>query len=214
VLETARDIGDRKRWEDRQDMLLNELKHRVKNILAVVQAVAGQTANETGAGKEFLTTFRGRVAALAGAQDLLAQSEWHGADLEQLVRAELKPYESKRADRVSARGESVMLAPGIATPLGLVIHELAVNAAKYGSLSVTQGDVGVSWTMQESGGKRLLTLIWRERNGPEVGKPAPKGGGGALIDRALPDAKITRELDPEGVVCTIRLPLPTGGERH
>ena len=81
VLETGRDIGDRKGWEDRQEMLLNELKHRVKNILAVVQAVAGQTANETGAGKEFLTTFRGRVAALASAQDLLAQSEWHGADL-------------------------------------------------------------------------------------------------------------------------------------
>jgi two-component system, chemotaxis family, CheB/CheR fusion protein len=214
VLETGRDIGDRKGWEDRQEMLLNELKHRVKNILAVVQAVAGQTANETGAGKEFLTTFRGRVAALASAQDLLAQSEWHGADLEELVRAELKPYESKRAERVSAGGEPVTLAPGIATPLGLIIHELAVNAAKYGSLSVTQGNVAVGWTVQEDRGKRLLTLTWRERNGPKVGKAAPKGGGGVLIERALPDAKITRELNPEGVVCTIRLPLAAGDERR
>jgi two-component system, chemotaxis family, CheB/CheR fusion protein len=82
-----------------------------------------------------------------------------------------------------------------------------VNAAKHGSLSVPQGNVAVRWTVQETGGKRLLTLIWRERNGPKVGKATSKGSGGALIDRALPDAKITRDLDPDGVVCIIELPL-------
>jgi len=208
VLETGRDIGERKRWEERQDILLKELTHRVKNILAVVQAVAGQTANETGAGKEFIVAFRGRVAALATAQDLLAQSEWHGADLEALVRGELKPYESKRAERVSVAGESVTLPAGLATPFGLVIHELAVNAAKFGSLSVTEGNVAVSWDLKENSGKRVLTLTWREQNGPKVGKDAPKGSGGVLIDRALPGAKIKRDSAPDGVVCTIELPLP------
>jgi len=210
VLETGRDLSERKRWEERQDMLLKEVTHRVKNILAVVQAVAGQTAKETGAGKDFITAFRGRVAALANAQDLLAQSQWHGADLEALVQTELKPYESKRADRISVKGDAVRLPAGIATPLGLVVHELAVNAAKYGALSVTEGNVAVSWTLNGTGGERLLTLTWREEKGPKVGKDGQKGGGGLLIDRALPGAKIKRDLEPDGVICTIEMPMPAG----
>jgi len=86
-----------------------------------------------------------------------------------------------------------------------------VNAAKNGSLSVTEGNVAVSWQLKENSGKRVLTLTWREQNGPQVGKDAPKGSGCLLIDRALPGAKIKRDLDPGGVVCTIELPLPADG---
>ena len=94
------------------------------------------------------------------------------------------------------------------TPLLYVLRDhLELNAAKYGSLSVPEGDVAVSWTLKDAGGKRVLTLTWRERNGPKVSKEAPKGGGATLIDRALPDAKIKRDLDPEGMVCTIVLPI-------
>jgi two-component system CheB/CheR fusion protein len=212
VVITFVDVGERKQWEERQEMLLGELKHRVKNIITVVQAVASQTAREA-AGRDFIDLITGRLAALASAHDLLVQSEWKGADLEALVRSELKPYESKRAERIRISGAPVLLPSAIATPFGLVLHELAVNAAKHGSLSVREGDVEVSWTVAHKDGKQWLTLIWREQGGPAVAKVKSAGGGSALIEHALPGARIRREFESSGLVCSIDTPLPAPDER-
>jgi two-component system CheB/CheR fusion protein len=208
VLETGRDVGDRKRWEERQDMLLGELKHRVKNIITVVQAVASQTARESQVGSDFIDLLRGRLVALASAHDLLVQSEWEGADLEALVRSELKPYESKRPDRIHVAGSAVLLPSAIATPFGLVLHELAVNAAKHGALSVPDGNVEITWNANGRDGKQWLALTWREKGGPSVRDVNPAGGGSVLIEHALPDSRIRREFEPSGLVCTIETPLP------
>ena len=213
VLETSRDIGERKRWEQRQDILVKELNHRVKNVLTMVQAIAEQTAGESENDTNFTELFRGRLAALGSAHDLLVQSDWSGADLSSLVQRELKPYESKRAERLRVAGPPVPVPAAIATPLGLVIHELAVNAAKHGALSVPQGDIEVTWKLDGGADRRLLSLIWRERNGPPV-KAGRRGDGSgtALIGRALPDAVIRREFGASGLVCSIELPLPAAAE--
>ena len=208
VLEIARDSGDRKRWEQRQDLLVREVNHRVKNILTVVQAIAGQTSRETASVNDFINTFRGRLAALASAHDLLVQSEWHGADLETLVRSELKPYEGKRAERLRIAGPNVVLPSGIATPFGLVLHELAVNAAKHGALSVPEGNVSISWTLDGGGIRPRLSLLWSEQHGPTVEPPSKaRGAGSSLIEHALPDSKIEREFKATGLVCKVELPL-------
>jgi two-component system CheB/CheR fusion protein len=208
VLEIARDNGDRKRWEQRQDLLVREVNHRVKNILTVVQAIAGQTSRETTSVNDFVNTFRGRLAALASAHDLLVQSEWKGADLETLVRSELKPYEGKRAERLRIEGPNVLLPSGIATPFGLVLHELAVNAAKHGALSVPEGNVSISWTLDGDGARPRLSLLWSEEDGPPVDQAKKAvGAGSSLINHALPESKIEREFQASGVVCKIELPL-------
>jgi two-component system CheB/CheR fusion protein len=208
VLEIARDIGDRKHWEQRQDLLVREVNHRVKNILTVVQAIAGQTAREAADMDDFVGTFRGRLAALASAHDLLVQSDWTGADLEALVRSELKPYEAKRADRLRIGGPAVLLPSGIATPFGLVLHELAVNAAKHGALSVPEGKVTVNWSLDGDGSRPRLNLSWTEQNGPRIERTKPTGGGSSLIEHALPQSKIAREFKKSGLVCRIELQLP------
>ena len=105
-------------------------------------------------------------------------------------------------------GEPVTLAPEFATPFGLVLHELATNAAKYGAFSVTSGRVLLSWNLTGVDGKRLFKVIWREVDGPPVVTPQQKGFGGSLIERGLPGATVHREFAPEGLVCTIELVLP------
>jgi two-component system CheB/CheR fusion protein len=213
VFETCRDLGDRKRWEQRQEMLVDEIKHRVKNIITVVQALASQTAKEAPAVADFNTVFRGRLSALASAHDLLVQSEWKGADLEALVRSELKPYDSKQVDRVRVSGSPILLPSTVATPFGLVLHELTVNAAKHGALSVPDGNVEVSWAATRRDGKEWLALIWREQGGPAIGTVKSAGDGSVLIEHALPDARIRRNFESSGLVCTIEMPLAPPEER-
>jgi two-component system, chemotaxis family, CheB/CheR fusion protein len=180
----------------------------VKNILTVVQAIATQTARETPGGRDFIDLLRGRLLALAGAHDLLVQSEWKGADLQTLLRSTLQPYESKRPKRIQISGDPVLLPSAIATPFGLVVHELAVNAAKHGALSVPNGNVEVSWTTKAIDGTKRLNLLWREEGGPAADKVKPAGAGSSLIEHALPDARIPRKFAPSGLICSIELALP------
>jgi two-component system, chemotaxis family, CheB/CheR fusion protein len=199
VLETTRDVSDRKIWEQRQRLLLSELTHRVKNTLSVVQSVANQTLRTTTSVEDFVDRFGGRIAALGRAHDLLVQSDWHGADLGALARRQLGPYISDNPDRLRIDGEPVSLPPDLATPFGLVLHELATNAAKYGSLRDPKGTVHLSWTVSGRNGQRHLKVSWREKDG-------------GLIENGIADAKVKRDYLKDGLLCTIEVPLP--GNSH
>lgn len=205
VLESTRDVTDRRRWERRRQLLANELSHRVKNTLAVVQSLARQTLRTTTSSDEFVEHFNGRLAALAGAHQLLFKSEWSGADLRELASSQLKPYASDK-QKLKMKGDPVTLPPALATPFGLVLHELATNAAKYGALSTENGQVKLSWKRGNNNG--ALVVVWEERGGPPVKAPAEQGFGGMMIEKSLPGASVRREFDPAGVVCTIEIELP------
>ncbi len=208
ALESTHDITDRKMWERRQQMLLRELSHRVKNTLAVVQAIARQTLRHAPSNADFLAQFDGRLAALGKAHNLLVASNWRGANLAELARSQLEAYASDSADRVRIAGEPAFLPADVATPLALVLHELATNASKYGSLSRPGGTVHLGWTVTGQNGGRTLKLVWQEQGGPQVSPPTETGLGTTLIDTAIPGARVRREFRPTGLHCTIDAPLP------
>lgn len=206
VLESTRDITDRKRWERRRQLLLSELSHRVKNTLAVVQSVARQTLRTTESSEDFVERFDGRLTALASSHKLLVDSEWSGAELSALALSQLEAYAGSDRRRLQIEGEPVMLPPDLATPFGLVLHELATNAAKYGAFSTGNGRVSLSWKLGNN--RRRLTVFWQERGGPPVEPPSEQGFGGVLIEKSLPGSTVQREFQPDGVVCTIDIELP------
>jgi len=208
VLESTRDVTARRAAERRQRLLLGELTHRVRNTLAVVQAIARHTMRNSQSKEDFVARFEGRLSALAGAHALLVGSDWKGADLAELARQQLAPHITDNPDRLRLKGEAILLSADLATPIGLVLHELATNAAKYGSLSVATGTVGVSWTISAGSNPRMLKLVWQESGGPPAGTANTGGLGNALIDRVIPRAHVEREFRPQGLVCTIELALP------
>ncbi|MGQ0444404.1 MAG: chemotaxis protein CheB [Beijerinckiaceae bacterium] len=207
VLESARNITDRKLWEQRQELLLRELTHRVKNTMAVVQSIVHQTVRSGRMGDDFANSLDGRLLALASSHNLLAETEWRGADFATLARNQLEPFLQGASDRWILEGEAVLLPPNTAAPFGLVLHELATNAAKYGALSRPDGKIQLKWRLDHRNQERILFVKWEEKDGPIIEPPATTGFGSALIKNAIPNAKVTREYRPEGLLCTIELPL-------
>ncbi len=190
--------------EHRQNLLVMELNHRVKNSLATVQSIARQTARHAGSLDEFLTVFEGRVIALGRTHELLARNEWSAVEVAEVVRAELAPYESGAGEpaRVTAQGPSLSLLPTPAVSLGMILHELATNSAKYGALSAS-GLVEVAWSRR---GPAEAEMIWTERGGPPVRSPVGAGFGTRLIERlARSDLGGGAELryEPAGLVAVI-----------
>jgi two-component system, chemotaxis family, CheB/CheR fusion protein len=208
VLESTRDVTARRATEHRLRLLLGELTHRVRNTLAVIQAIARHTLRGSKTQREFVERFEGRLAALASAHTLLVGSDWRGADLGELARQQLAPHLTDNPNRLHLKGESTLLPADLATPFGLVMHELATNAAKYGSLSASSGTVGLSWTVDTGNKPHRLRLVWEERGGPPPGEPKAGGFGSALIDSVIPAAHVEREFRPEGLVCTVEVELP------
>jgi two-component system CheB/CheR fusion protein len=208
VFDSGRDITERKQWEQQQRLLLRELNHRVKNTLAVVQAIAHQTLRAAATNKDFVKSFEGRVAALASAHDLLVESNWKGADLASLVKEQLKPYISDDPSRAEIKGPSVLLPRGLASPFGFLIYELATNAAKYGALSALTGRISINWSVVADGNPTpLLKFVWGESGGPRVKPPTTRGFGSVLIEQGIPQARVQREFKPKGLVCTVEVPL-------
>jgi two-component system CheB/CheR fusion protein len=207
VLESTRDVTEREVLQIRQQLLLGELTHRVKNTLAVAQAIAHQTEITSSSPSEFVQRFSGRLAALGHAHGLLVQSEWQGADLAALTRVQLQPYVADEQQGLRIEGPEISLPPDLATPFGLVLHELATNAAKYGALARPSGNVSVTWQLPANNGRRLLHLVWRESGVAAPAESQQAGLGSRLIDNAIPGAKVHRELSATGLVCTIELPL-------
>jgi two-component system CheB/CheR fusion protein len=175
--------------------------------LTIVQAIAHQTERNSPSKQEFITRFDGRLSALASAHSLLVESDWKGAELGALARDQLKAYASDRTDSVRIDGPPISLPPEIATPFGLVLHELATNAAKHGSLSRPTGTVSLSWSLDTRDAPHVLTVKWHEKNGPPMKDDAKPGFGSTLIDGAIPNAKVSREFGDDGLVCTLVLSL-------
>ncbi|HTN83873.1 MAG TPA: AAA family ATPase [Sorangium sp.] len=204
------DVSERKQAEERQRLLLNELNHRVKNTLAIVQAIAMQTLRMADSPGAFTEAFLARLLALSQTHNLLNQTSWQGASLRDIVCAELAPHASCDAERVRVAGEDVRLRPEAAVTLGMAFHELATNAAKYGALSQPSGRVAVTWNVSAQAHERLLRLEWQETNGPPVRPPRRKGFGSRLIERDLGRQlarEVLLEFLPGGVRCVMHLSL-------
>ena len=208
VLESTRDVTEAKAWAARQGMLLSELSHRVKNTLAVVQAMVRQTWRYTQNPRDFLDRLDGRIIALADAHRLLVESEWAGADLRALVKGQLAALIEAAPGRVRLDGPAVALPPEIATPLGLILHELGTNAVKHGALSNDMGTIDLTWTWARGEHTSPLRVEWVERNGPPPAPTPGRGFGGALIRQGLPRAKVRHELEPTGARCEIEIDVP------
>lgn len=207
-----RDITERKLAEERQRLLVNELNHRVKNSLAVVQAIARQTLRDGRDMTEAREALTARLLALAGAHDVLIHENLAGADLAEVIeRAVLAQLD--RPERVRLAGPPVGMPAHTVLSLSLALHELATNALKYGALSIAAGRVNLSWRVAEGDGARLLHLRWVECDGPPVAPPTRKGFGSRLIERSLAadlGGAVRLAYEPTGVVCEIdaRLPAP------
>jgi two-component sensor histidine kinase len=204
------DITQRKQAEEQQQALINELNHRVKNTLATVQSIAWQTLRASPQPEDFLEKFQGRLIALSKAHDLLTQWRWVSLGLGELLDAELAPYALAGQQRVSREGAEVALSPRAALALGMVLHELATNATKYGALSSHTGRIELRWTIEEAAPSRRLRFQWRESGGPAVSEPSRKGFGTRFIERSIV-RDLGGELDllfqRDGLHCGFAFPL-------
>jgi PAS domain S-box-containing protein len=205
----TRDISERRRAQERQNLLLAELSHRVKNTLATVLSIANQTLSRAGSLDEFSRSFRGRIQALAAAHNLLTAVNWDVAPLRALIEQALQPYASSDRSNVRISGDEVLLRPGAALTFSLVLHELATNAAKYGALQKPGGLVAVACRVRSNDG-RELHLHWAETGGPPVRAPHHRGFGLELIERSVAHqlgGQAVLKYPIEGVSCAITVPL-------
>jgi PAS domain S-box-containing protein len=206
----AVDITERKEGEAHLRLLMRELTHRSKNLLAVIQAMARQTGRHAGTIESFLEQFSARLQALAASHDLLIQESWYGALLTELVRTQLGHYLDREGSQVTTEGPAILLKPEAAQSLGLALHELSTNAAKFGALSVPNGRVTIEWRRQPVEEGFGAEIIWTESGGPPVRKPERQGFGSLVIERNLArslDADVDLAFPPEGVRCRIVIPL-------
>jgi two-component system, chemotaxis family, CheB/CheR fusion protein len=198
------------RAEQHQRLLVDELNHRVKNMLTVVVSLAAQTIRRSGSLEEFSKNYIGRIHALTAAYSLLSQQSWQTVDLRELVMEELRPFLVEDRKAAELEGPKVLLEPRSALALGMAIHELTTNAVKYGALSVATGTVSVRWRIEHTGEVDELFLEWIENNGPRVTPPDRHGFGLVLIERGLRQdmsANVEVEFAAEGVRAKVSAPL-------
>jgi two-component sensor histidine kinase len=206
------------RAEAMQSLLVDELKHRIKNTLQTVQSIAAQTFRHAEDVPGALHRFEGRLAAMGRANSLLSVENWHNADMASLVESALEPFVAKEKHRIEASGPRLPVAATSAVMISMILHELATNAAKYGALSNDRGKVSIHWRAIDDGVKRVR-LIWEESGGPPVAAPERKGFGTTLIQRGLTgqlggSAEI--EYPPSGLRCTLECPMgaaPSAGKK-
>jgi len=208
----AREVTDRKIAEDHKSLLIEELNHRIKNILMVVNALISQTLRSNSKPEEFSEVVQGRVAALSRVHSLLINKDWDHAELYDIVAGELEPYNPPLVDsRTAIRGvDRIILTAKSTLSLALAIHELATNAAKYGALSVPEGQVHVTWALTKGPVAPHVHFVWTENGGPPVATPTRQGFGSQLIERTVMydlKADVKRDFKPEGLTCTIEFDL-------
>jgi two-component sensor histidine kinase len=209
------DLTKHKDDEVRSRMLIDELNHRVKNTLSTVQSVVWQTLRTTTYPKEIRQSIESRLFALSRSHDLLTREKWESAGLLDIAHDALEPFgvSGGRADRIVIAGENIRFPPKAALALSIAFNELATNAVKYGALSNATGSILIDWTIETATEGRRLLLSWKEKGGPLVKPPARKGFGSRVIERGLAhELEGTTHLDyrPDGLVCTIDIPLPGG----
>jgi PAS domain S-box-containing protein len=204
------DITERKKAQEHIQQLMGELSHRSKNLLAVVQAIAGRTVRTARTLDEFGKSFAERLQGIAASQDLLVQQNWHGGPLAELVRQQLAPYAEAGSARLSIDGPEVVLTSGATQAIGLALTELATNAIKHGAWSVPDGTVTVKWAYGAAGtGAPSLRLSWLEAGGPSVTLPTSKGFGHVVIESMVAQStggEVSIEFDPAGLKWTLVMP--------
>ena len=196
------DISELKAAEQRQRLLFDELNHRVKNTLSIVQSLAQQTLRTRPDPKDFAPAFEARLQSLARAHDLLTREAWRGASLSEIVTTALAPFLDDGRD-IRLGGDSVTISAATTITLSLMLHELATNAAKYGALSVPQGRLSISWKGTPAGKSVLVDLRWQEEGGPPVSPPTRKGFGSRLLAASALqlDARLQIDYAPAGLSC-------------
>jgi PAS domain S-box-containing protein len=207
----VRDIRQEKEAQRLQQLLMNELNHRVKNTLATVLSISGQTLRNASSPEQARSDLEGRLLALSRAHDVLTRENWEGAVLSEIVAQAVKPYSSWREDCLDIMGPEVRLAPRIALALAMALQELATNALKYGSLSNDTGQLRIAWSLNAVLDTPELHLRWEETGGPPVPPPARRGFGTRLIERSLArelEGELKFDFAPTGLVCTVNIPLP------
>jgi PAS domain S-box-containing protein len=207
------DISEREHAERRQRELIDELNHRVKNTLSTVQSLASQTARTTRSRREFREMFEARLVSLSHAHDQLTRRGWQDADLRAIVSGEIAAHQGTD-NRIIVDGGEVRLSPRLALTLAMIVHELATNAAKYGSLSAAEGCVRVSWRVEAREGSRpTLRISWEESGGPPVAPPRRRGFGTLLVERSVAaehDGRSSLEFAESGLRAAIEIPLDGG----
>jgi len=203
------DVTARRESEEQRELLLHELTHRVKNILALVQAVVSQTLRTTSDPENAYERILARLSSLASTHDLLVASRWVGASLEALLTTALQPFAVGDEERLRLAGPPVEIGPRAVLTIGMVAHELATNAAKYGSLSRPEGRLELGWEIADRHGEPWVVIDWREQGGPPVAAPTKKGFGSRLIERSVEGNLAGRiELDYAGAGFRCRLSFP------
>jgi two-component system CheB/CheR fusion protein len=212
ILMTFIDVTSIVQAEQHQRLLVDELNHRVKNMLTVVDALAMQTLRRSQTLEEFSEAFTGRVRALTSSYALLSDRNWTGVSLRTMLVEEMKPFDTPEHGNVVMDGPDIQLSPSGALALGMVVHELATNAVKYGALSVSGGRVNLAWRTAAGQDGEDLVLDWIEQNGPPVQPPTRRGFGTTLIERGFAhelSGRATLEFDPCGVRVSLRAPAAT-----
>jgi PAS domain S-box-containing protein len=208
LLGITRDITDRKRAEERQRTLNAELDHRVKNVLATVTTVAARTMDASSSMHHYVASLEGRIRSMARTHELLSATQWHGISVRELIRRELAPYATSSNTEID--GPDVVVKVEAGQAMGMVLHELITNAAKYGALTVPTGRVSIRWERRVNGHLRFpLIFKWREIGGPTVAVPKNSGFGTSTIRELIPyefGGKADLAFAPSGVQCHLELP--------
>ena len=206
----AYDVTDQKAYEDQIVFLMRESNHRAKNMLSLVQAIARQTAVRQP--EDFIGRFNERIRALTASQELLVRNKWRGADVEDLVRAQLAHFADLIGSRIAFEGPKLRLNAAGAQAIGLALHELATNAGKYGALSVDTGRVDVRWRPEGD----IFMMSWTERNGPPVSPPERHGFGstvvGSMVERNV-GGEVELNYAPSGLIWRLTCPAANALER-
>jgi PAS domain S-box-containing protein len=211
----GRDVTERRRFEDHQTLLVNELNHRVKNTLAIVQSLAQQSFKSVASPQEARRSFDARLTALAAAHNLLTRQSWENASLKETLSAAVSATAGAKAAQVVLNGPEVTLPPQTAVSVAMAAHELCTNAVKYGALSNDGGSVAVDWKIVHGESGARLHLEWLEQGGPPVAAPGRRGFGSRLIERGLAAelrGTVRLEFAASGVRCILEAPLPAPGE--
>lgn len=201
------EIAERERAEAQQELLLAELRHRVRNTLTIVKSIATQTRRHSDSLETFNRSFNARVQALADTHTLLFESNWTRSHLDDLIRQHLRPYGG--SERALIAGPPLAVRPRSALSLSLVLHELAANAARHGALSTDDGRLEISWSI-DAGPPRRLELVWQEHGGPAVEAPTRRGFGAEVIDFTVAlefEGEVGFEYPPQGIRAHLVLPL-------
>ena len=215
-LKILRDETPAKLAEEQRVLLLNELNHRIKNTLSIVQSIAEQTLRGAEVDSATRERLAERLQALSKAHDLLVEESWAGADLHAVLEQAIAPHRHPGDDPFRLDGPTIRLSPQQAVELSLASHELTTNALKYGALSQPGGAVEISWNLAQDGeGRRYMNLLWRESGGPVVQPPQHSGFGARLLAQALGRegyGRVKLDYRPAGLQCVIELPLSDAEE--